>query len=341
MAPYTSSELAARIKELPRFPLAHLPTPVEKLANLTRAVGGPQILVKRDDLTGLAFGGNKTRQLEFILGDALARGADVLIIGAGSQSNFCRQATAAACKAGLEIQLILQHGVKGPERQGNLLLDELMGADITIVNVDSMHELRPLFRERADQLRALGRRPYISDPLVDSAALGSIGFVNGVLELKSQLDAARTDIDTIFVAAANMTQAGILVGVKALGLPWRVIGIAPILFAEDRSVDIARIASQTAAVLDLELTFEPWEVINDPHFVGPGYGLVDDAARHAFKLAAKTEGLFLDPVYTSKAMAGLLAWAKDGRLKKDERVLFWHTGGTPAIFSYSQELMGP
>ena len=112
-----------------------MPTPVEKLANLTRAVGGPQILVKRDDLTGLAFGGNKTRQLEFILGDALARGADVLIIGAGSQSNFCRQATAAACKAGLEIQLILQHGVKGPERQGNLLLDELMGADITIVNV--------------------------------------------------------------------------------------------------------------------------------------------------------------------------------------------------------------
>lgn len=341
MAPYTSSELAERIEQLPRFPLAHLPTPIENLDNLTRVVGGPRILVKRDDLTGLAFGGNKTRQLEFILGDALAQGADVLVMGAGSQSNFCRQATAAACKAGLDIQLILQHGVKGPERQGNLLLDELMGADITIVNVDSMHQLRPLFRERADELRALGRRPYIIDPLVDSAPLASVGFVNAVLELKSQLEAMGTDIDAIVVAAANMTQAGILLGVKALGLPWRVIGMAPILFEEDRAVDIARIAVQTAQVLGLKITFEPWEVINDPSFIGPGYGLVDDAARSAFRLLARTEGLFLDPVYTSKAMAGLLAWAKDGRLQKDERVLFWHTGGTPAIFSYSQELMGP
>ena len=263
----------------------------------------------------------------------------MLIIGAGSQSNFCRQATAAACKAGLEIQLILQHGVKGSERQGNLLLDELMGADITIVNVDSMHELRPLFQNEpinfgpwegvpTSSIRWLTRRP------------GSIGFVNGVPELKAS-SMPRDVHRHHFRGTANMTQAGILVGVEAWDCRGEVIGIAPILFAEDRSVDIARIASQTAAVLDLELTFEPWEVINDPHFVGPGYGqsMMPPATPSSWRRRRKVFSWIT--VYTSKAMAGLLAWAKDGRLKKDERVLFWHTGGTPAIFSYSQELMGP
>ena len=332
--------LMERIRAVPRVRLAHLPTPLEPCPRLARALGGPEIYVKRDDLTGLAFGGNKTRQLEFLLADMVAREADVIVVGAYTQSNWCRQITAAARKLGRDVSLVLLHGEKGPQRQGNLLLDDLMGADITVTDIDDMQQLPPLLEAKAADLRAAGRRPYLINPFdLDILARSTVGYVEAALELDAQLDAAGTDADHVYVAGANMTPAGLLLGLRALGRKARVVGIAPIVWDEDRRVDIARIASAAARLLGLELSFGPEDVISHGDYIGEGYGVVSEAARDAFLLAARSEGLILDPVYTSKAMAGLCDHVRRGLIGKDETVVFVHTGGNPAVFAYAEELL--
>ncbi len=176
--------LQARIDALPRVRLAHLPTPLDHCPRLGEALGGVDVWIKRDDLTGLAFGGNKTRQLEFLFADILAQGADTVVAGAYTQSNWCRQITGAARKLGLEVALVLLHGEKGPALQGNLLLDRLMGADVTVVDLDSMERLTPLLEAKAEELRRAGRRPYVVRPFgLDKLVLGAVGYVNGALEL--------------------------------------------------------------------------------------------------------------------------------------------------------------
>lgn len=338
--PARRERLQERIRALPRVRLAHLPTPLEPCPRLSRALGGPEILVKRDDLTGLAFGGNKTRQLEFLLADLADTEADVIVAGAYTQSNWCRQITAAARKLGCDVSLVLLHGRKGPLRQGNLLLDDLMGADIRVSEVDDMQQLPPLLEARAAELRAAGRRPYLIDPFdLEVLARSTLGYVEAALELDAQLDAAGTDADHVYVAGANMTPAGLLLGLRALGRKARVVGIAPIEWDEDRRVDIARIASAAARLLGLDLAFGPEEVISHGDYIGEGYGVLSAAARDAFLLAARSEGLILDPVYTGKAMAGLRDHVRRGLVGRGETVVFVHTGGNPAVFAYAEDLL--
>ncbi len=335
------AELAARVAALPRLKLAHLPTPLDFCPRLTQALGGPRIYLKRDDLTGLAFGGNKTRQLEFLFPAILDQKPDTIVVGAYTQSNWCRQITAAAARCGLRTKLVLVHGEKGGLVQGNLLLDRLMGADVDVVQVDDMHELEPLLEAAAAKLRREGRRPYVIQPFaMQTAAASAIGYVNAAIELDEQLERAGVRADRLFVAAANFTPAGLALGLKALGRSTRLGAICPIRWAGDRAAEIAGIANAAADLLGISVRVEPTDVVVDESYIGERYGVVTAAGREALRLLAETEGVFLDPVYSSKAMSGLIDQIRGGRIGASETVVFLHTGGTPALFAYAEEVMG-
>ncbi len=331
--------LQAKIDAQPRVRLAHLPTPLEPCPRLSAALGGPEIWLKRDDLTGLAFGGNKTRQLEFVFAEVLAQGADTVVAGAYTQSNWCRQMTAAARKLGLEVALVLLHGEKGPALQGNLLLDRLMGAEVTVVELDSMERLTPLLEAKAEELARAGRKPYLLAPFaVDRLALGAVGYVDAALELDRQFDDAGIDPDYLYLCGANMTPAGMLLGLRALGRRTQLVNITPIRWSEPRAVDIARIANATARRLGLDLQIAPAEIESHDDYIGERYGVVSEGGREAMRLLARTEAVILDPVYSSKAMAGLIDHIRKGRIGRGETVVFLHTGGTPALFAYAADL---
>jgi D-cysteine desulfhydrase family pyridoxal phosphate-dependent enzyme len=328
-----TARCAARVR------LAHLPTPLDPAPRLSEALDGPAIWIKRDDMTGLAFGGNKTRQLEFVFADIEAQGCDVVIGSAYTQSNWCRQMTAAARRLGLDIHLVLLPGEKGSRLQGNLLLDRLMGAEIEIVQLDTLEKVQALLDLKAAALRAAGRRPYVVAPLgLDSLVLGAFGYVAAALEFDRQLEEAQLQIDHLYLAGANMTPAGLALGFKALGRRLQIHNIAPIRWSEPREVDIARIANATAERLGLHVRLEPGEIDNYDDYIGPRYGLVTGACRDALRLVARTEGLILDPVYSGKAMAALVDHVREGRIAKGDRVAFLHTGGTPALFAYAEDL---
>jgi D-cysteine desulfhydrase family pyridoxal phosphate-dependent enzyme len=338
----SGDELQAHIDRLPRVPLAHLPTPLDFCPRFSEALGGPRIWIKRDDLTGLAFGGNKTRQLEFVFADMLAKGADVLVAGAYTQSNWCRQMTAAARKLCLDIALILLHGEKGPALQGNLLLDHLLGADVTVVDLASMEDLQPLLDAKGAALAAAGRKPYVIAPLgVESLALGAVGYVAAALELHRQLEAAALRPSHLYLSGANMTPGGLALGFKALDRALRMVNVTPIRWTRPRAEDIARIANASAELLDIPATLDAGEIDSTDDYIGERYGVVTKAGVEAIRLLAQTEGILLDPVYSAKAMAALIDHARAGRLTAEDEVVFLHTGGTPALFAYAEELTGP
>jgi D-cysteine desulfhydrase family pyridoxal phosphate-dependent enzyme len=333
--------LRERIAAIPRIRFASLPTPLEHCPRLSKTLGGPDIFVKRDDLTGLAFGGNKTRQLEFLFADILKQKPDAVIAGAYTQSNWCRQITAASAKLGIKAHLILIHGVKGPAPQGNLLLDRLMGAEIKVVKLDDMHDLQPLLEAEAEMLRAAGGRPWVIQPFaMTTLSTSALGYVNAIAELDEQLQELGTNADHLYVAGANVTPAGLLLGLKALGRPTRLTSICPIRWADDRAADIANIANAAAVRLALPVAVDPNEVMIDEGYIGERYGAVTPAGRYALRLVAETEGIILDPVYSSKAMSGLIDHIRKGRIGKRETVVFVHTGGNPAVFAYADELIG-
>lgn len=337
--PLSREYLQSRIDEVPRVKIAHLPTPLEFCPRLTEALGGPEIWIKRDDCTGLAFGGNKTRQLEFVFAEARGQDADTIVIGAGSQSNWCRQTTAAACKFGMKPVLVLVHGVKGATLQGNLLIDRLLGADVTIVPGEDLQQLPPLLEDKVRKLKQEGRKPYLMNPFgLPTLSLSAVSYVNAILELDAQLRAVSKSADYIYLSGANITPAGMAVGVKALDLKTKVIGITPIRWDVDRRTDIARIADATAERLGLNIRFGPDEIYNEDEYVGDRYGVMTPGCREALKLVAGAEGIILDPVYSGKAMAGLIDHIRKGRIGKNEVVVFLHTGGTPALFAYAEDL---
>lgn len=330
--------LRERLAAFPRVRLAALPTPLERCERLSEALGGPEIWVKRDDLTGLAFGGNKTRQLEFVFADILRRGCDTVVAGAYTQSNWCRQMTAAARKLGLDIALVLLHGEKGPQLQGNLLLMKLMGADVTVVDLDTVERLQPLLDAKAAELEAAGRRPYVVAPMgLENLSLGALGYVAAALELDGQLEAAGIEADHLYLCGANMTPAGLALGLQTLGRRTRLRNFAPIRWSEPRGEDIARIAAATAERLGIDVRVTAADVGNSDEFIGPRYGFITEACRKALRLVASTEGVILDPVYTGKAMAGLVQMVREGRFGPSENVVFLHTGGWPALFAYEEQ----
>ncbi len=326
------------LNKLPRVSLAHLPTPVEELPRLSRELGGPRLLVKRDDQTGLAMGGNKTRKLEFLVAEALAQGADTVVTAGAAQSNHCRQTAAAAARVGLACALVLG-GDPPPSPGGNLLLDQLLGAQIYWTGP---HRRGEQLAEIADELRAAGRQPYLI-PYGGSNAVGATGYVTAMRELSEQLSAQRLRVDRIVVASSSGgTQAGLVVGARAAGFGGQIVGIAidkGEAGDEPYPVHLARLANATAARVGLDASFAPDDFVVNQDYLGGGYGVVGELEREAIRLAARLEGLLLDPVYTGRAMGGLIDMIRRGVVGSNETVLFRHTGGTPALFAYADTLV--
>ena len=327
-----------RINKLPRFGLAQLPTPVERLERLTRELGGPELVIKRDDLTGLALGGNKTRKLEFLIGDALARGADTVVTVGAAQSNHCRQTAAAACKAGLECELIL-NGERPETSNGNLLLDRLFGAREHWIERDQRAEK---LREVAEELRARGRKPYVIG-VGGSNGIGATGYVVAMLELVEQLRAGALKVDHIlFGTSSGGTQAGIELGARITGFAGKLHGLSIDKNEPEHleyEQEVAQIANECAEYIGSEARLAAEEISVVYGYKGEGYGVVGDLEREAIGLMARCEGIVLDPVYSGRAFGALVDLIRRGMFKRGETVLFWHTGGTPALFGYAREVM--
>ncbi len=322
--------------KLCRERMANLPTRVEHLERLSARLGGPRLLVKRDDQTGLATGGNKTRKLEFLVGEALAGRADVLVTGGAPQSNPARQTAAAAARCGLRAVLVLT-GEAPPVFTGNLLLDELLGADIRWAGDQDRNDA---LQETAEELWSQGGRPALI-PYGGSNPVGASGYVAALEELMAQLEATGQRVDTIvFASSSGGTQAGLVVGAHALGFSGRILGISVHQPREARAATVAMLATETAALLGRPTEFDPAQIEINDDYLGDGYASIGKPERDAIRLFARTEGVLLDPVYTGRAAAGLIDLIGQGRFRQDETVLFWHTGGTAGLFGFGDKLTG-
>ncbi|MBS0421305.1 MAG: D-cysteine desulfhydrase family protein [Proteobacteria bacterium] len=317
-----------------RIPLGYFPTPLEPLGRLSRQLAGPQIYLKRDDQTGLATGGNKTRKLEFILADAVARGADRLITLGGPQSNHCRQTAAAAARMGMECSVVLR-GNPPPQSLGNLLLDDLLGAEIRWAGSETREAVADSL---VAGLRAVGQRPYLV-PLGGSTPLGACGYVRAMQEALQQLAEQRIDIDTMVLASSSGgTQAGLVLGALLGGYRGRILGISIDSPQAQLSAMVHEIAFGAAELLGAPSADPAGRIDVNADYLGGGYAVVGDLERHAIRVAARSEGLLLDPVYTGRAFGALLDLIERKVIDRRERVLFWHTGGAAALSAFSAEL---
>jgi D-cysteine desulfhydrase len=320
---------------LPRVRLGYLPTPLDELPRLRRALGGPRLLVKRDDQTGLATGGNKTRKLEFTVAEALRQGADTLITLGGVQSNHVRQTAAAAAMHGLRCIVVLR-GNAPAQVTGNLLLDHLLGARVVFSGDRTREQVAD---EIVAEEKAAGRRPYFI-PLGASDEFGAPGFVAAIEELEAQLRKSALRVDRIVFASSSFgTQAGMCVGAKALGLGAQIAAIAIDSTRAEVQAGVADIAARTFRRLGIEASLSPDEVVAYDGYLGGGYAVLGEPEKEAIRLAAQYEGLLLDPVYTGRAMAGLIDLVRRGEFGKDETILFWHTGGAAALYAYADGLL--
>jgi 1-aminocyclopropane-1-carboxylate deaminase/D-cysteine desulfhydrase-like pyridoxal-dependent ACC family enzyme len=335
--PITAELLRERVARVPRVSLAKLPTPLEEVPRFSAALDGPRIFIKREDLTGLAFGGNKTRMLEFRMANALAEGADCIINGAAVQSNDCRQTAAAGAKLGLKVYLVLKERRTQPDAypQGNFLLDHLLGAEVITIGADEAVDQRQAMLDLAERLRAQGHRPYLS---LQDLHLWSVGYVDCFLEMHEQWSNLGVQPTHLYLTSGLMSQSGLLLSVRATGAPIRVVGISPSHHQSDSLERFASLATRTGDFLGLDVSFVADDVNNSDDYVGTGYGRPTPACVEAIKLLARTEGILLDPVYSAKGMSGLIHHIREGKLGKSDTVVFVHTGGNPALFAYNQEL---
>ncbi len=318
-----------------RLNFAHLPTPIEELPRLSSILGGPRLLVKRDDQTGLAFGGNKTRKLEFLVAEAKDQGADMLISAGAMQSNHCRQTAAAAAKFGFKCILVLT-GQKPEQASANFLLDGLFGAQI--VTVEDRKDRDRILQETFDKAKADGNKPYLV-PYGGSSPTGALGYVFAMEEFMRQLPCEDSKPSQgcpdwmVFGTSSGGTHAGLVLGQRVFGFKGKVLGIS---IDEDEKwlkEHVSALASDASEKLGKRIEFTPAEVLATADYCRAGYGVLTDAEREAVKMFAKYEGLLLDPVYTGRAAAGLIDLIRKGFFKKNESVLFWHTGGQPALFA--------
>lgn len=315
---------------LPSVSLAPHATPIDRLTRLEAALGAvsPQLFMKRDDLLSFGLGGNKVRKMQAVAAEALAAGADTLITCGGVQSNHARVTAAAGAALGLSVELVL-NGPAPATPAGNARLDRLFGASIH--HVPSRDARAPKMLEVADRLTREGRRPFIV-PLGASTATGALGFARGVAEIAT--GGLRPDA-IVFASSSGGTQAGLIAGCALFGMTPRIIGIS----ADESSATLAGIVSELVAAIGTRLGAKPDTVgatrgvEADDGFVGEGYGVPTSASTEATEIVARREGILLDPVYTAKAMAGLIARVRRGEFTKDQVVLFWHTGGLPGYFT--------
>ena len=313
------------MKEIARLDFAHLPTPVERLPRLSEYLGGPEILVKRDDQTGLATGGNKTRKLEYLLAEARGEGAGTLITTGAVQSNHCRQTAAAAARCGFDCILVLV-GEQPETVSGNLFLDQLFGAEIVWTKRETRDET--LQRVFSKSLSA-GRQPYLV-PYGGSNPTGASAYAFAMKELIEQGIAADW---IVFASSSGGTQAGMVVGAHLFGFQGQVLGISVDEPAQVLQSRVAELARGVADFMGEGLSITPQDIQVNADYLGGGYGVVSDTERESIRLFAIYEGILLDPVYTGRAAGGMIDLIRKGFFSPDDRVLFWHTGGMPALFA--------
>jgi D-cysteine desulfhydrase family pyridoxal phosphate-dependent enzyme len=317
-----------------RLSLGFFPTPLSYLLNFSEALGGPKIFIKRDDMTGLAFGGNKTRKLEYLLADAIKNRCDCIITAGAAQSNHCRQTAAAAAQLKLPCHLLLG-GHEPATANGNLLLDKLLGSHIYWQGKHRKGEgTAALFKKLTQQ----GYKPYVV-PYGGSNEIGALGFVNAAYELAPQISHISVT-HILFASSSGATHAGLMVGKELLKQQYRLLGIQ---IDKDESSHnsfgktVLNLANKTAAIVGLQHVFEANSVTLNTDYIGDGYGVMGIAEQEAISLLAETEGILVDPVYTGRALAGLIALVRNGQLTSADEVLFWHTGGSPALFNYAPQ----
>jgi L-cysteate sulfo-lyase len=331
-----------KLAKFPRVRITHGPTALEPMHRLSAALGGPQLWIKRDDCTGLATGGNKTRKLEYLVADALKLGADTLITQGATQSNHARQTAAIAAKLGMECHLILEDrtGYRQPDYQhsGNVFLDHLYGAHVSEVPADT--PMDKAMETLAEQLRAKGRKPYII-PGGGSNALGALGYVTCALELADQALQMGLDIHSLVHATGSAgTQAGLVVGMEGARTQIPVLGIgvrAPRLPQEEK---VFALAQQTADLLGVPGAVQREHVVANCDYIGAGYGIPTPGMMEAVTMLARLEGILLDPVYSGKGMAGLIDLIRKGHYQKGQNVVFLHTGGAVGLYGYMHAFEG-
>jgi len=340
------AEVGTALDRLPRFALARLPSPLHEAARLRAALGGelrcPRILLKRDDLTDLALGGNKARKLEFIVGDALHNGYTAIVTTGAVQSNHARMTAAAAAIAGFRCALVLGADGPRPELQGNLLLDRVLGADVHFYDATDEETAEAREQEKVTEvmnaLSAAGERP-LHVPIGGSNAVGTMGYVQATRELISQLAGMGCSATRLYHASGSRgTQAGLELGARLFGGAWRCIGIAVSGGESEKRKRAATMATEAAGLLGATLAVDPDTLHTDQHYYGPGYAVPTPAGTGAIKLLARTEGVMLDPVYTAKAMAGMIDHIRSGAIDPTETIVFLHTGGWPGMFGHASRI---
>jgi D-cysteine desulfhydrase family pyridoxal phosphate-dependent enzyme len=345
MAVLSIPEIKKKIHTFPKKNLIPLPTPLQRLENLSQALGGPNIYIKRDDLTGLAFGGNKSHKLEFIIQDALDKNADVIITWAAVQSNWCLQTAAVARKFGIKPILLLFKTYELPEEyDGNLLLDFILDADIRIREAKAgkvlrLKDVEGIIEEVENEVIERGNTPYVA-PIGGSMVggsmekpLGAISYVNAFTETLEQAEEQNLNINYILHATGSCsTQAGLAVGAKALEKDVQILGISVSDDKESVGEEVMTIAQDIIQAMDLETTVEKEDIVVLDEYIGEGYGVMNKDVAEALRFMSSQEGIFLDPVYTGKAMTALIDLVKKGFFKKEDNIIFIHTGGTPALF---------
>jgi 1-aminocyclopropane-1-carboxylate deaminase/D-cysteine desulfhydrase-like pyridoxal-dependent ACC family enzyme len=319
--------------------LAHLPTPLEEAPRFAKRIGDARVLVKRDDCTGLYFGGNKVRHCEILLADAVSQGCDVVVWGAGVQSNNCRVTAAGCARLGLECRLYLSRTTGDTAVQGNLLLDHLVGAKVELVDAAMGPSLYEVLDARAAELRAAGRKPYVWHP-PRTVPLAAVSYVLAAAELAEDLREIGVEPSQVYVSSSGSTGAGLALGLKLLGLNWPVRSVGYIRWPWDVPERMAADANTAAEMLGVPHRLTATEIDYTDGQIGAEYGRLTAAGREATRLMATTEALLLDPVYTARAAAELIADVRSGRVPAGADVVFVHTGGSPAVFAQADEVLG-
>ena len=324
----------------PRVALAHLPTRLEFLPRLTEQLGGPEIWVKRDDCTGLATGGNKTRKLEFSMGEALELGADTVITVGAVQSNHVRQTAAAAARLGMRCEVLLEHRVAKPSdlylNSGNVLLDRIFGANLREYpkGTDFDAEMNDI----AGEVRASGGTPYII-PGGASNPVGALGYVGCAEELLQQCEKQDVAFDHVVLASGSAgTHAGMVVGLRASGSDIPILGVGVSIPRDEQEEKVFKLARETADYIDRPGCVVREDIVADCNYIGPGYGEPTEGMNEAVLMLARTEGLLFDPVYSGKALAGMIDYIRQGRFTADQKIVFLHTGGIAGLFAYADTL---
>jgi D-cysteine desulfhydrase family pyridoxal phosphate-dependent enzyme len=346
--------LRGRLAEFEKIELTHTPTPLQRIEHLPELPDGVSLWLKRDDLTGLAFGGNKGRKLEYIVGDVTAKEADTIVTWGGIQSNWCLQTAAAAARVGVRAVVVLLRKPGASEQEdGNVLLGHLCGASVRVVDVDpdrgmlKLEEVADLVLPVVEEEKAAGRKPYLA-PIGGSVVegsmekpLGALGYADALVELVEQAESREHRIDTVVHASGSAgTQAGLVAAARAVAPQLRVVGISVTTDGDTMRRSVSTIAQQLLGSLRVDAAIAEDDVIVFDDYLGEGYGVLTPEISRVVADLARTEGVALDPVYTGKAWLGLLDLMRSGFFKRDENVVFIHTGGTAALFPYRERIMG-